>query len=82
MQESRQKELDRLKYNVMESLATNSRSMQEAYDKVLQELKPKINAMCYVNVPESMTIKEFEDLTVSIFKLIDDEWQKKLPADT
>jgi len=46
----------------------------ETEQQIPDDLKGAINHFLYPNLPDSMTLKEFEDITVAVFKLVIEAW--------
>lgn len=54
-------------------------SMQQSEDRLFEatkDYKPKINEFLYQMLPDSTTLKEFEELSVEVLKLITAVWLK------
>jgi len=52
--------------------------VQEQYNSLIEELKVDLNNFLYSKMPPSMTLIEFENLSIEIFKLINEEWIKRI----
>lgn len=49
----------------------------ERVDAGTKDLKPQINEFLFPLVPDGMTIKEFEELSCAVFKLMVEAWAKR-----
>jgi len=61
------------------NIKQEEQKMETEYDRIMRELKPEINNFLFSRLPGEMTLDEFEKVSIDIYKIIFESWQKYIP---